>query len=507
MKKEILSEISRVKEIMGLNLLNEGVVDDFTSYVLRAFGPGADVAAVKSAADAAVTKLGRQFSVVATDLDRVMQGIVRFDSLSASQQKKIFELLTAIDEIRPALYKEVLGELGYSGSDGVKQFERALLDDMVEIQRQNPRLAPDTVYKKGLEKLGIDDEIFPLMSKTNQKSLLDALGGKTKFFDMGESELVKRKTDLFRKMEKNAQYDPTEQDFELMDELIRRNIFPRRDWNKFLERKFVNLKEVWGLAEDFMYLKGKGEIPGNKTFDEWVTESGKKYANVWAKYGKDLNSIIRIVSIPLFLSKATPAQRVFGWLKLGGITLGSGLLFIIERIRYGGKKAGEAFDDFTNYDVSKIEDRWKEFWAQSEPQFNIGGNKFSVYNELDLEKNKLYENNAPAIRIYDKEKALLEVPSGISVDGVVKTVVKFLMSKSLIAAGSRLFRDYISLPTISTTPTPEPQTTTYTKDIESFKDFLNSKNIDSSDAYYDIELDMFYDGKSGEYEFSEGSFL
>jgi hypothetical protein len=187
--------------------------------------------------------------------------------------------------------------------------------------------------------------------------------------------------------------------------------------------------------------------------------------------------------------------------------LGSGLLFIIERIRYGGKKAGEAFDDFTNYDVSKIEDRWKEFWAQSEPQFNIGGNKFSVYNELDLEKNKLYENNAPAIRIYDKEKALLEVPSGISVDGVVKTVVKFLMSKSLIAAGSRLFRDYISLPTISTTPTPEPQTTTYTKDIESFKDFLNSKNIDSSDAYYDIELDMFYDGKSGEYEFSEGSFL
>ena len=144
MKKEILSEISRVKEIMGLNLLNEGVVDDFTSYVLRAFGPGADVAAVKSAADAAVTKLGRQFSVVATDLDRVMQGIVRFDSLSASQQKKIFELLTAIDEIRPALYKEVLGELGYSGSDGVKQFERALLDDMVEIQRQHPRLGCPT---------------------------------------------------------------------------------------------------------------------------------------------------------------------------------------------------------------------------------------------------------------------------------------------------------------------------------------------------------------------------
>ena len=92
MRKEILSEISRVKEIMGLTLLSEGVIDDFTTYVLKAFGQGADAAAVKSAADAAVTKLGRQFATVATDLDRVMQGIVRFDSLSATQQKKIFEL-------------------------------------------------------------------------------------------------------------------------------------------------------------------------------------------------------------------------------------------------------------------------------------------------------------------------------------------------------------------------------------------------------------------------------
>ena len=101
---------------------------------------------------------------------------------------------------------------------------------------------------------------------------------------------------------------------------------------------------------------------------------------------------------------------------------------------------------------------------------------------------------------------MLEVPSGISVDGVVKTVVKFLMSQSPIAAGSRLFRDYIGLPTASTTPTPEPQSA-YTKDIESFKKFLGSKNIDSDNAYYDIELDMFYDGKGGEYEFSRGSFL
>ena len=506
MKKEILSEISRVKEIMGLTLLSEGVIDDFTTYVLKAFGQGADAAAVKSAADAAVTKLGRQFAVVATDLDRVMQGIVRFDSLSASQQKKIFELLTSIDEIRPALYKEVLGELGYSGTDGVKQFERALLDEMMEIQKQNPRLAPDTVYKKGLEKLGISDEVAPLMSKSNQNSLLDALGGRTKFFNMTEAELVKRKTDLFRKMEKNAKYDPTEEDYELMEELNRRGTFNKRDWIKFLERRFVNLKEVWGLAEDFMYQRGMKEIPRSTTFDQWVTESGKRYANVWAKYGKELNSIVRIVSTPLGFSDATPKQRVAGWLKLGGLTIGGGLLWLIERIRYGGKKVGEFIDDFTGYDVSVIEDRWKEFWAQSEPQFNIGGKKSSVYNELDFEKNKEYENNAPATRIYDIKNALLEVPSGISVDGVVKTVVKFLMSQSPIAAGSRLFRDYIGLPTASTTPTPEPQSA-YTKDIESFKKFLGSKNIDSDNAYYDIELDMFYDGNGGEYEFSRGSFL
>jgi hypothetical protein len=36
---------------------------------------------------------------------------------------------------------------------------------------------------------------------------------------------------------------------------------------------------------------------------------------------------------------------------------------------------------------------------------------------------------------------------------------------------------------------------------------LTTNNIDSSDAYYDIELGMFYDGNGGEYEFSEGSFL
>ncbi len=509
MRKEILSEISRVKEIMGLTLLSEGVIDDFTTYVLKAFGQGADAAAVKSLADVAVTKLGRQFAAVATDLDRVMQGIVTFDSLSASQQKKIFELLTSIDEIRPTLYKEVLGELGYSGTDGVKQFERALLDEMIEIQRQNPRLAPDTVYKKGLEKLGIPDTISPLMSKSNQNSLLDALGGRTKFFNMTEAELIKRKTDFFRKMDKNAKYDPTAEDYELIEELKRRGAFSSREWNKYLERRFVNLKEIWGLAERFEYLRGKpaseGGIPAGKTFDDWITENGKKYANVWAKYGKDLNSIVRLVSVPLFQSKATAAQRAFAWAKLGGITLPPVAIWLIQRIGYGTGKVGEFVDDFTGYDVSVIEDRWKEFWSQSEPLFNIGGQTFSVYNEKDLQKNKEYENNAPGIRIYDKENTLLEVSSGISIDGVVRTVVKFLMSQALFFAGTSASKDYIGLPKASATPTPEPQST-YTKDEPSFKKFLDSKNIDSSNASYDRLTDMFYDGKGGEYEFSEGSF-
>jgi uncharacterized protein YjgD (DUF1641 family) len=56
-------------------------------------------------------------------------------------------------------------------------------------------------------------------------------------------------------------------------------------------------------------------------------------------------------------------------------------------------------------------------------------------------------------------------------------------------------------------PEQETQTTTYAKDIESFKNFLTAKNIDSSDAYYDIKFDIFYDGRGGEYEFSEGSFF
>jgi hypothetical protein len=62
-------------------------------------------------------------------------------------------------------------------------------------------------------------------------------------------------------------------------------------------------------------------------------------------------------------------------------------------------------------------------------------------------------------------------------------------------------------PKLQPQPEQETQTTTYTKDIESFKNFLTAKNIDSSDAYYDIELDMFYDGRGGEYEFSRGSFF
>jgi hypothetical protein len=62
-------------------------------------------------------------------------------------------------------------------------------------------------------------------------------------------------------------------------------------------------------------------------------------------------------------------------------------------------------------------------------------------------------------------------------------------------------------PKLQQQPEQEPQTTTYTKDIESFKNFLTAKNIDSSDAYYDIKFDIFYDGRGGEYEFSEGSFF
>jgi hypothetical protein len=62
-------------------------------------------------------------------------------------------------------------------------------------------------------------------------------------------------------------------------------------------------------------------------------------------------------------------------------------------------------------------------------------------------------------------------------------------------------------PELQPQPEQEPQTTTYTKDIESFKNFLTAKNIDSSDAYYDIKFDIFYDGRGGEYEFSEGSFF
>jgi len=436
-----------------------------------------------------------------------MQGIVTFDSLSASQQKKIFELLTSIDEIRPVLYKEVLGELGYSGSDGIKQFERALLDEMIEIQKQNPRLAPDTVYKKGLEKLGISDVVTQLMSKSNQNSLLDALEGRTKFFDMTAAELVKLKTDLFRKMEKNAKYDPKEEDYDLMEELIRRGTFQQREWIKFLERRFANLKEVWTLAEEYRNLKSQNEIPKGTTFDTWVMEKGRKYENVWAKYGNQVNYITRLVSVPLGWSEgATKKQVMAAWYKLGGITLAAPAVWLLQRASYYWSELSDYIDDFTNYDESLIQDRWKEFSKQSEPQFNIGGNKFSVYNPRDFEKNRAYENNAPIIQIYDKENGLLEVLSGISIDGVVRTIVKFLMSQTPFVAGSKFSRDYIGLPTASATPTPEPQST-YTKDIESFKKFLDSKNIDSSNAYYDVEFDMFYDGKGGEYEFNRGSFL
>jgi hypothetical protein len=504
----LLNEIKRVKEIMGFSLINEGLPGGFADL----FTP------LLKNEDELRIKLGKAAKGANVEL-RIVESIIdvlndpaKFDLLGPSVKRQMFQVFSQLEEIKKPLYNLVSKELGYSSTS---EFEKVIAKKMKEFAIKNPGKNVSELYDNAIKELLPGENIFfkDFLANSNFPKIQKIYQGATKYLDMDEMSL---KTE-FEKLKKRAKKEGykgfddaenapglTDDEKELLSEMRRRKFISDQEWLDIAKLEKGTLGQFIALHDEFIRAKRKGEYKG-LTFQNYLQEQVKlKMPNWYKRNAAALSDTIIRPYLNIFQNGGTLGD----WRRLGvDISILSGLIVVLWRtLKTGGEAVAEYLNNLVGLTEAEIKSRWKNFW-QGSPKFKVGDTTTSVYNQLDGIQNKDFATNAPIILQIDVESGLVYTDRPISIQGKLYDAVIFKLAKNIlpIGEGSKFFPDYISPSNVTDS---EPQTqTTFAKDIESFKNFLTSKNVDPSKAYYDVEFDMFYDGLGGEYEFSGGSFL
>jgi hypothetical protein len=502
----LLNEIKRVKEIMGVSLISEGLVSGFADLFSDLMTKPDEF---RSKLLKAATFKGINASIVEEIID-VINNPSTFDGLSLGMKKKIFQVLSQIEEIKKPLYDKIANELGYGNTDN---FEKVIVKKMKEFAQQKPSNTVSQNYDDAIKSLVPAEDIFykEFLTDLNYSKINKRYQGITKYIDMDEMSL---KTE-FEKLKKRAKKESykgfddagkgaglTDDEKELLSEMRRRKYISDQEWLDVAKLEKGTLGQFIGLHDEFLRAKRKGEFKG-LTFQNFIEEQAKLKMPNW--YKRNAAALSDTIIRP-YLNILEDGGTIRDWKRLGvDVGIVSGLVVVLWRtLKTGGEVIADYLNNLVGLTEAEIKSRWEKFW-QGSPKFKVGDTKTSVYNQLDGTQNKDFATNPPIILQIDSESGLVYTDRPISIQGKLYDAVIFKMAKNMVPLleGGKWFPDYISPSNITDSETQM----TFTKDIESFKDFLNAKNIDSSNAYYDIELDMFYDGKGGEYEFSRGSFL
>ena len=456
MKKIILEEINRVREIMGLNpkVITEAAVTDdlFRAIIGKAYREGA-------------------------------RGEI--DNFINSQAKK---LNPGTPEYNIAGYNDLIDDASSTGKR-VNELIPGIADDLFEHLLTNSNKGIQDVFKKTVKKhvfpeeiLGTD-EVPGLYTKWNKGQLteseaeslksnilnlykgvnndamkvaLDEMSivkkakgiEKPKFMEMkpsdyDDTQVLKFYSNIKDKILRDKNYLLTQGDAKMLDIGWEKSLVKRKDIEKLIDIKYPGLNNMFRLLDEYNSLYNlpldKGGI-GKISFEDWLEKSLK------AKIPNKANEL----SIKTLRYFANPFRALAGYgnmsipraiLTILGVTSGA-LLGANKLAEIIGSmvKEGTNVLDKVDYKVV-VESRWKDYWnPDNDPKVQIGDTKRSIYMSPDI-RNDDYKGKAPAIEVMDAENQVIKImpPNKISINGKEYEQIYFELAETVLGMGEGTF--------------------------------------------------------------------
>jgi hypothetical protein len=429
MKKVILEEIDRIREIMGFeSLISEGIGDEAIGLVgglIRSDGDAMVNNFVKGLkkSDGSLYlddagkqieswgELTRYADLTKQTVDDLVPGFT--DDLidlflnGTKEQQKSLRTAAIENYFNSQMRKDFklwdAMNMSKEDADVFRQDMLAILEDI-----RNPKL------KQAVEDSPFGQKLRGLMPRSGEASATGNLADITK--------LKKRSND--------PKYEYTEEDFLTLRRGYTSGAIDRETYELLVEKRIPKFGEMMKLYDNYKLAAKSGKKDAPISFEEYLI-SLIKY-QVPSKFDRTTVDIIKRITNPFLaaigLSKTMSIGKGFMWLT-GVPTFGYLATLAYHALNIGGgvasKVSGAAGD--LDYAVNAGR-RWKEFWEKGNnaAMKNLGGGNESIYSDPDTDVNLTYAEGTPDIEVISADENIVKVLGGkISLGGKLYDKVYF----------------------------------------------------------------------------------
>ena len=447
MKKVILEEIDRIREVMGFKpLITEGIGDEAVEMIGTLFSKtdGEDLinnfirSAKKADGSMYLDDAGNQIKtwpelaqyarVTGSKVDDVIPGFTDdlfeyFLKGSSPENAKMFRKAAVDSYFPPKMIEDY--NLWKQGAL-TKEASEALKKDMISLADgiQNPYI------KEAVEETGMMKKMRGAESRGIERT-----AGKSNAQINSEFQTLRQNS-----LKKDYKY--TEADWQLLEDAKIRGIIKTDEYKKLGNMQLPSFGQLWDLYERFRIAKKGADAP--VSFQEYLINE-LKY-KLPSKFTKNTVATLKTM--------ATPIEALFGTTKvmskgkafaiLFGLTAtGTAGLKIVNDLGEATKGALGGVGDITgdlNYSAN-YQARWKEYWSSdNSPQKKIGGETDSIYSPPD-ESNTQYSDSPPEIKLVDADQNIVKIVGGdkISLGGNNYNTFYFRLAGTVAGVGEGKF--------------------------------------------------------------------
>jgi len=439
MKKIILEEVDRIREIMGFrSLITEGIGDE----ILGAIGKLTSDTKGRQLVDEFVTTL-RQADGVSKYLDDAGKPIESWFELSRiagrTPGKTVDDIIPNFtdDLIEYFLFKstpENAQMFRKAATDAV--FPSALLDDFPSWKSgaMTPQSAKeftddmkaiadgieDPYIKNAVENTGIMKQIRGTASRDADTLLPN-----------NPAQLSQEVSSLKQNsLKKDYQY--TERDWEILNMAKNSGELSKEEFEKIGSRRVPKFGEMSNLYNSYRQAAKKGGKNSPKTFEEYLIKE-LEY-KLPSKLTQINLALIKKIAMPLetLLGGNTVMTKTRAAIWLAGFGLGGpagAIILDLANAAYGTMVKGADKTEDLNYAVNAPL-AWEEYWKQDDPQKSLDGGETNdnVYAQPDGYNIK-FADTPPKIKIISSDQNIVKIIGDkISLGGKMYDTVYFRMA-------------------------------------------------------------------------------
>jgi len=458
MKKIILEEINRAREIMGLNpkVITEGTVTDdlFRAIVNKAYREGAasqiDFYINSQAKKLLPTEPGYNIDGLVDLLDDVSATGKKVNELIPGITDDLFEYLltnpnTGIQGVFKKVVKEhvfpeeIIGTVDLATNKKIpglydKWNKGQLTDDEAEMLKSNILNLYKNVNNDAM-KIALDDMNIVKRAKGEMKpAFADA-----KPSDFDDPQLLKFHSEIKDKVLRDKEYLLTQGDSKMLDLALTKSLIKQSDIQKLIDAKYPGFNKMFDLLDEYNRLYklpvDKGGI-GKISFEDWLEQTLK--ARIPNKASELAIRTLRYFANPVRALAGKGNMNIWrAILSILGVTSGfyigaNALAQIISGMVNKGSNVLEKVD----YKVN-VEERWKDYWSpDNSPKVQIGDSTRSIYLAPD-DSNETYKGDAPAIEVMDADNQVIRImsPNTISINGKKYDQIYFELADTALGIG------------------------------------------------------------------------